>query len=267
MAWLRNRGTHAVPDGQTVTPTDDVQILLNCANIWNKAYTTIAQLLADSTTLQAVINSNNAIDYLVRSTTFASSITANSTAMADIGGNNYASNTLLVNSTWLTAICDSTYFESVLNKKIPTMTSNTEPSGTCFGSSYFNVSHPYYCAFDGSTSTSWLPARTSSSTGQYIGYTFPSNVKAYMYTLDYTEYTYTSKIVIQGSNGTWSNLTGTLTLAGQSSTATLSLKNRFEQNVDEYTSYRIYISQGTSVDGYAKCFCALRFNVYGREDV
>lgn len=74
MAWLRNRGANSVtiPDGRTVTPTDDVQILLNCANIWDKAYTTLTALFADTSTLQAVINSNNAIDYLVRSTTFAS---------------------------------------------------------------------------------------------------------------------------------------------------------------------------------------------------
>ena len=44
--WYQIFGqTHTIPDGSTVTPTDDVQILLNCANIWDKAYTTIADLL------------------------------------------------------------------------------------------------------------------------------------------------------------------------------------------------------------------------------
>lgn len=62
-----------VPDGRTVTPTDDVQTLLNCANIWDKDYTTLTELMADTTTLASVINSNNAIDYLVRSKTFIKS--------------------------------------------------------------------------------------------------------------------------------------------------------------------------------------------------
>ena len=122
--------TLGVPDGSTVTPTDDIQTLLNCANIWDKSYTTLTELLSDSTSLQAVISSNNAIDYLVRSTTFASDVTADSTAMSYIGLNNYASNTLLGDATWCSAICNSTYFESVLNVKVPTMTSATTPSGT-----------------------------------------------------------------------------------------------------------------------------------------
>lgn len=59
-----------IPDGSTVTPTDDIQTWLNCANIWDKAYTTLAEVLADTTTLSALISSNNAVDYLVRSTTW-----------------------------------------------------------------------------------------------------------------------------------------------------------------------------------------------------
>ena len=258
--------TLGVPDGSTVTPTDDIQTLLNCANIWDKSYTTLTELLADSTSLQAVISSNNAIDYLVRSTSFAKAnalvptmtsnntpsgvcsssganasypewqafdgdnttffvssaktvgtylqydfganngkklvsvrianrnrngitlkasndgfasdehvilseqvigngetstftlsnvdeyryvravltsnpdnntlsfneiqfygedgFTDNSTAMSYIGLNNYASNTLLGDATWASAICNSTYFESVLNVKVPTLSSD-----------------------------------------------------------------------------------------------------------------------------------------------
>lgn len=137
----------SIPDGSTVTPTDDVQILLHCANIWDKAYTTVSALLADTTSLLAVISDTNAVDYLVRSTTFASDICADSTAMTDIGANNYAADTLLADSTWCTAICNSTYFESVLNVKVPTMTSNTTPSGIA---SCDNTYGPdAYKAFDG----------------------------------------------------------------------------------------------------------------------
>ena len=61
----------SVPDGSTVTPTDDVQILLACAGITDKSYTTLTELFADTTTLASVIADNNAIDYLVRSKTFS----------------------------------------------------------------------------------------------------------------------------------------------------------------------------------------------------
>ena len=163
-----------VPEGSTALPTDDVQILLHCAEIWDKSYTTISELLADSTSLSTVVASNNAIDYLVRSTTFASNVTADSTAMSYIGLNNYASNTLIDDSTWLTAIAESAYIESIMNVKVPTMTSDTAPSGTCISSSVYS-SNSAYKAFDGDDSTFWAPL--ANSTNNYVGYTFTSSKK------------------------------------------------------------------------------------------
>lgn len=74
--WYQIFGnTHKIPDGATVLPTDDIQIWLHCANIWDKTYTTLAEVLADTTTLAALIASENAVDYMVRSTTWAVSMT------------------------------------------------------------------------------------------------------------------------------------------------------------------------------------------------
>lgn len=164
-----------VPDGSTVTPTDDIQILLNCADIWDKAYTTVSQLLADTTSLLAVISDNNAVDYLVRSTTFASSVCANSTAMTYIGADNYCADTLLSDSTWRTAICNSTYFESVLNVKVPTMTSNTTPSGVASASSQYDSSQAVWKAFDNVANTEWMTSKNS--VPAWIAYEFTSEVK------------------------------------------------------------------------------------------
>lgn len=72
--WYQIFGKSNIPDGRTVLPTDDIQIWLHCANIWNKTYTTLAEVLADTTTLLALINSPNAVDYMVRSTTWAVSV-------------------------------------------------------------------------------------------------------------------------------------------------------------------------------------------------
>ena len=164
-----------VPNGKTVTPTDDIQKWLNCAGIFDKtSYTTLADVLSDSTTLLALMSNNNAVDYLVRSTTWASGVTADSTAMTDIGANNYCANTLLADSTWCTAICNSTYFESVLNVKVPTMTDATHPSGEVSASSSLSSSYAPYMAFNPSATNGWAP---NNATGDHIIYEFPSAVR------------------------------------------------------------------------------------------
>ena len=164
---------HTIPVGSSATPTDDIQTLLNCATIWDKSYTTLSELLADTTTLQAVISSNNAIDYLVRSTTWASDMCADSTAMSYISLNNYASNTLLADSMWASAILTSPYFESVDNLKVPAMTSNNTPSGVASATLGDLTA---YKAFDGDNSTVW-DATTSGSSNQRVVYDFGRAVK------------------------------------------------------------------------------------------
>lgn len=318
--WYQIFGKSNIPDGRTVLPTDDIQTWLNCADIWNKTYTTLAEVLADTDTLLALISSNNAVDYMVRSTTWAvsqtlvpvmtdnthpsgecsasstesprypwkafdndsstfwntngatgsawiqykwdtpctvygyyiklrdliqqdaiklsissdgvtftditenisvtqlenkgvatknigegticrltssgasgyskyaeeiqfytASITIDPTAMTYIGQNNYASNTLLADSTWCNAICNSTYFESVLNAKVPAMTSNTTPEGVASGSSKHNDSYNYYLAFNGNNnSTGWLPAASDTAGHAKVDYQFPNAVKVYV---------------------------------------------------------------------------------------
>lgn len=196
---------HNIPNGSTVTPTDVIQTWLHCANIWDKNYTTISQVLSDASTLQALIASNNAADYMARSTTWASNVTTNSSAMTYIGLNDYCSNALLANSTWLSAICNSTYFESVLNVKVPTMTSNTTPSGQVF---YDHASedsiYPLWKVFDNNDETmGTLPLNTYSSTN--LGYKFTNNVKVKKARLYFSASTYSRISTIKvkdSSNGT-----------------------------------------------------------------
>lgn len=124
-----------IPDGRTITPVNDVQTLLHCAAIFDKGYTVLSQLIADTASLYTVITDNNAIDYLVRSTSFASGICGDQTAMTYIAADNYASNTLMSDATWAAAIAASTYRDTILSVKVPTMTSNTTPSGEVVGQS------------------------------------------------------------------------------------------------------------------------------------
>ena len=253
----------AVPDGKTVTPTDDVQILLQCAGITNKSYTTLSELLADTTTLQTVISSNNAIDYLVRSTTWATDMCADSTAMSYIGLNNYASNTLLADSTWASAICNSTYFESVLNVKVPTMTSDTTPSGECSANSYYTKREPYR-AFDNNTSSTWngnnLVSAGQSLTG-WIKYKFPQKeLIKYLYFRGTIE---TTLLILEASND---DLTYAEIARGSSIAGWINYYLNFNNN-NEYQYYKLTLTQKNTSGGDVMMPIATEIQFYGRADV
>ena len=168
-----------IPNGATVTPTDDVQTWLHCANIWDKTnLTTIDDVIAATTTLNTLISDNNASDYLVRSTTWASDVCSNESAMTYIGLNDYCANTLLSNSTWYTAICNSSYSEKIIKALILPMTSNTGSDGSvASASSIFPGDYYAYKAFDNNISTFWLS--NNNVPDAYITYEFNKDVTIY----------------------------------------------------------------------------------------
>lgn len=232
---------HNIPNGSTITPTDNIQIWLHCANIWDKSYTTITQVLNDASTLQALIASNNAVDYMVRSTTWASSVAADSGAMSYIGLNDYCADTLLSDSTWRTAIGNSTYFESVLTDKVPTMTSATTPSGVVSASSTLTGSATYkdYYAFDGNNSTMWYSANNSNE--KWIKYHFATALKVMKYVV---KLNWRNKYKIQGShdNSTWTDLTDLYTPSSNTEE-----KSEVINNSTAYEYIRLYAPSGQSI--------------------
>lgn len=238
------------PDGSTITPTDSVQILLNCADIWDKTYTNISQLIADDTSLLKVLTSDNAIDYLVRSTTFASAITADEDAMAMIGSYDYASDTLLGDSTWNTAIQNSTYFESVDNAKVPIMTGDTTPSGrVLYRTQYSN--EQAYKAFDGNESTLYS-ASAQSTSDEYIGYDFGRSVNVNKMVLK-NNYAWIATLQYSDDDTTYTDTT---------ITHTFSTAETFEA-IFNYGSHRYWRVYQTSSSASWKSVKELQF--YGRE--
>ena len=141
-------------------------VALYVMNAWDGASTT------QTTTLYCNINK---IQF------YSASITDSETAMSYIGLNNYCANTLLADSTWCEAICNSTYFESVLNAKVPVMTSDTTPSGVCSASRYPTSYNPYK-AFNGSA-YGWEPDAYAMSDNDWIQYQFPDDVAVYKFSL------------------------------------------------------------------------------------
>lgn len=194
-------------------------------------------------------------------------ITEDSTAMSYIGLNNYCSNTLLADSDWLNAICNSAYFESVLNVKVPTMTSDTTPSGTCFGSTTYTGSYEYWRAFrnvfdgKGGGGNCWQSANNSTS-NQYIGYEFSSAVVIKAVSICNTNYANervnTFKVEVE-EEGSWTPITDTLT-NGSSASAT---SNFGILNSSSHTKYRLYIL----TNGGGSVISANTIQFYGRQDV
>lgn len=232
----------AIPEGSTVIPTDDIQTWLSCAGIFDKSYTTVSQVLADPSTLQALIASNNAVDYMARSTTWASDVTANSSAMSYIGLNNYCADNLLADSTWRTAICNSTYFESVLTDKVPTMTSASTPSGVVSASSTLtggSSTYKDYYAFDGNNSTAWYSANNSNA--KWIKYHFATALKVMKYVL---RLSWKNNYKIQGSHddSTWTDLTDVYTPSSNTET-----KSEVINNTTAYEYIRLYAPSGQSI--------------------
>lgn len=247
---------HATPTGSTATPVNVIQTWLHCADIWNKTYTTINQVLADTSTLLALISSNNAADYMARSTNWASSVSANQTAMGYIGNNNYCATKLLANSTWCNAICNSTYFESVLNAKVPTMTSDTTPSGVVSGSAPYNYNYLWY-AFDNTNTKGAYSAEEPTN----IIYEFPTAKKIYKWYFNSlidlygTAYTPSSATLYGSNNGsTWTQI-GTMT--GFSSS--VKSKTLIIPGANAYKYYKTSATKGTNVGSGA-----LEIQYYGR---
>ena len=166
-----------IPDGETVTPIDDVSILLKCAGIKDKNYTTMEEVLADDEVMMDITMDENSMKYLARSTGFADDVCANETFMTFLGQSPYVDDTVLNSDLWCSAICDSTYFESVLNVKVPTMTSNTEPSGEVNCTNVYPDSRSYF-AFDGNDSTLILSGSVSGTStnlnNYFVSYTITS---------------------------------------------------------------------------------------------
>lgn len=109
-------------------------------------------------------------------------IVDNERAMYFIGQNNYASDTLLADTDWLDAICNSQYMEYILNTKVPTMTDYTVPYGTVIESGHYNSFYGWHAFMDGgkdrtaaAESTAWY----HNSSSKWVGYNFGKDVKIY----------------------------------------------------------------------------------------
>jgi hypothetical protein len=257
------------PTGSSVTPVNNVRNWLDSAKVFDKNYTTISQVLSDTTTLQTLISSNNANDYLVRSTSWVSNVCGNSTAMSYIGLNNYSANTLLADSTWLNGIANSEYIESVMNVKVPVMTSDTTPSGRVVYSSQYDANlNSARTVFDGNdTVNAWncAPSEYGKTNQAYVGYMFPSNKKILFAKVipvygspNYKNYNY--RLIGSDNGSSWVEISSANTAATYDSWNPILYVTT--PTTRQYYGVRGSFQSGTSI--YAQ-LVSVQF--YGRQDV
>lgn len=244
-------------DGSTVTPVDVISTWLDCAYLWDKNYTTLAEVIADSEALLALISDHNAVDYMVRSVSFRTAICSDPLAMLYIGQYNYCADALLADSTWLTEICNSEYFELVLNTKVPVMTSNTTPSGECFASSSYTANGEYL-AFDRSE-TYW---NGNSTTPIYLGYKFDEAIRVNKAGIRIGEDHKATSFTIRASNDN-TNWTDLATLNVADGTGDFATEIVFANNT-EYLYYEYYWTTHLRNDGQD---IIREVQFYGRTDV
>lgn len=249
-------------DGQTESvvvptpadaPVDDLALWLMYGGV-SGTYSTLADVLADSSALATLMASSDAVDYLVRCTTWANDVCGSSDAMSIIGLNNYASNTLIENSTWLNAICSSTYFESVLNAKSPdSMTSNTQPYGTASCGNTRTSTSDAFCFFGKSA-----PTIQCFSNG-WAKFDMGRNIKwlkAYINNVSPSGDIITFKIRSSSDDSNWDDCTETIQMNGSGTTLDLVLTNL---SARRYIMFQQYTVSGS--------VSYVRGMFYGREDV
>ena len=144
------------------------------------------------------------------------------------------------------------------NPLIPTMTSNTTPSGNASASSAHS-SYPAYYAFDNNDSTVWLHTNAGSITNQWVMYKFTKAVQAIKFDVKWSK-SYISSISykIQGSNdgAKWTDLTSNITSSND-------IEKQALNNDTSYIYYRLYINSQTITPSSANCGELAMFQLYG----
>lgn len=149
------------------------------------------------------------------------------------------------------------------NPLIPTMTSNTTPSGVVSASSVYSNTYAPYKAFDGNLATGWYCAWLN--TGNWLSYQFPNPVKANrvsIYIVDSGVYTTTFTVKIQASNdgSNWTDVSGDLVVEKTKTTSYFDLSTSAK-----YLYYRVYIVNGSSTAGYSNAIEGINVQLYGRK--
>ena len=187
----------------------------------------------------------------------AEGICDDSQAMSILGRYDYACEAVLANEDWAEAIGNSDYFESVLDVKVPVMTSDTTPSGVASVSSVYGSSFAAWMAFNPSNANGWVPL-SSDRPNPYIQYMFTSPVVISVVKTHWVSGAITKTYKISGSNdGTnWADIGTDYSLVNDVESTEIF------NNTTAYKYYRLTFTN--SPTGYYTDGQGIKLQFYGR---
>ena len=221
-----------IPDGSTVTPVNSYTIWLACAEI-SDTFGSLASVISSSTARGLLTDNLNALRYMVRS----------SDIMEDV----------LDDSDWVTALDNCDYVVSV-----PTMTSNTTPSGVASSENVYSGTYDSYKCLDG-TGEGLTISSIANDLTWWTQYLFADAL--FPYKFDVAPASGASASVyriykIQGSNDgtTFVDLTGDITSETFSGNTAAMVTTKTNDSSTAYKYYR-YVNTGgiTGSGSYAAC--------------
>lgn len=176
--------TSIIQDIKCNTNINEVKKWIKQANLQDTYnYTTIDEVLADNTCIQRLMNSRDAVDYMIRCIAIVMpNIISNENAMTELSKNEYAVEKVLKNDVWLEELIKSEYMDKIdQNSIMPQTIEKGEPICNSYGIG--NKDEELYGpqnAFDGSKETQWW---TNQLNIAYIGYDFKEPINIYKITL------------------------------------------------------------------------------------
>lgn len=183
----------------------------------------------------------------------------NQTFMQSAGASNVCADTLLADADWLEAIANSEYIEKVLNVKVPTMTSNTTPSGVASAHTEYGTNYAAWKAFDGVWGGNGYASQTSDA-DRWLQYQFAEPVVVHaIHYLAVADDHYSRSFSFQGSND------GTTFTTFYTGTQSAQGGILYKIPISNDTAYSIYRMTSSYTQDRNMNIPELQF--YGREDV
>lgn len=139
--------------------------------------------LSNQSVMDTVMSNQNSVDYMIKSKEYImKAVCSNLTSYKSLINNTSTLQKALSDATWQSSIFSSPYSYELNNSsiKVPTMTSNTSPSGLCFSNTPYNGSYNSYMAFDNNSGSDFAYIGNGSA---YIGYKFTTPVYVYKFEL------------------------------------------------------------------------------------
>lgn len=224
----------------------------------------LEDVLTSSSGMKKILSNSNSIDIIVNDYDKYGKIIVNSkSSMESVINNSKIFNKILMNSKWTSGMLKSNISIESLDSSnpvvVPTMKSNTSPSGETFASSAYSGCNAYK-AFDNDDADYWAVAEGLSYKDQYIGYDFVTPIWVYKVEIKFIKGKQDTDFVIEASNNRNDNWTIIKSGLHESSEKQTIIMNNYNQ---KYRYYRVRLLSNIPQSGSGNTVIQ-RLQFYGK---